>query len=73
MTGKPQYSKPKRSTTAHQTSTKDQHQQKIGILGDSMIKGLNPRKLQHGLNHKIIVKSFPSVHVEDMGNYVSQP
>ncbi len=45
-------------------------QRKIAILGDSMIKHLNPRKLQHGLKHKVMIKTFPGAHVEDKSHYV---
>ena len=61
-TRKPQDSKP--------SSTTSTQQRKIAILGDSMIKGKNSRKLQHGLKQKVIVKTFPGAHVEDMTHYV---
>ncbi|CAB4023001.1 RNA-directed DNA polymerase from transposon BS [Paramuricea clavata] len=51
-------------------STTSAQQRKIAILGDSMIKGINSRKLQHGLKQKVIVKTFPGAHVEDMTHYV---
>ena len=54
--------KPSRATSAQQ--------RKIAILGDSMIKGINSRKLQHGLKQKVIVKTFPGAHVADMTHYV---
>ena len=36
------------------------------LLGDSMIKHLNPRQLQNGINRKIIVKTFPGAGIDDI-------
>jgi hypothetical protein len=43
---------------------------KVVILGDSMIKHLNPRLLQNGVNHKIAIKTFPGAGIDDMVHYV---
>ncbi|CAB3976566.1 Furin [Paramuricea clavata] len=54
----------------HHTPKTKTTRRPIAILGDSMIKGINSRKLQHGLKQKVIVKTFPGAHVEDMTHYV---
>ena len=40
------------------------------IVGDSMIKFIDARKLRHGTNLKISVKTFPGARTEDMMHYV---
>jgi hypothetical protein len=35
-----------------------------------MIKHLNPRQLQNGVNHKIAIKTFPGAGIDDMVHYV---
>jgi hypothetical protein len=42
----------------------------VAILGDSMLKHLNPRKIQHGLEHKVTIKTFPGAGVDEMIHYV---
>ena len=42
----------------------------VAILGDSMLKHLNPRKIQHGLDHKVTIKTFPGAGVDEMIHYV---
>jgi hypothetical protein len=41
----------------------------IVILGDSMIKYVNARKLRTGLNKNVTIKTFPSAGVDDMIHY----
>ena len=40
------------------------------IVGDSMIKFIDARKLRHSTNMKIAVKTFPGARTEDMMHYV---
>ena len=40
------------------------------ILGDSMLKYINQRKMQQGVNGKVKVKTFPGACVEDMTHYI---
>ena len=40
------------------------------IVGDSMIKFIDARKLRHSTNMKIAVKTFPGARTEDMIHYV---
>ena len=42
----------------------------IAVLGDSMLKHLNPRSIQHDIDHKVTIKSFPGTGVEEMIPYV---
>ena len=42
----------------------------IVILGDSMLKHLNPRRIQQGIDQKFSVKTFPGAGVDEMTNYV---
>lgn len=46
------------------------HPCRVAILGDSMIKYLNPRRMQQGLNHKVTIKTFPGAGIEEMVHYV---
>ena len=41
-------------------------QSRVVILGDSMIKHLNPRQLQNGINCKVAIKTFRSLVLELM-------
>ena len=43
---------------------------RVVILGDSMIKRLNPRQLQNGINCKVAIKTFPGTGIDDMVHYV---
>ena len=40
------------------------------IVGDSMLKFLDARKLRHSTNIKVAVKTFPGARTEDMMHYV---
>ncbi|CAB3987388.1 Scavenger receptor cysteine-rich type 1 M130 [Paramuricea clavata] len=51
------------------TKTK-QRQPNIVILGDSMLKHLNPRRIQQGIDQKISIKTFPGAGVDEMTHYV---
>jgi hypothetical protein len=35
-----------------------------------MLKHLNPRKIQHELDHKVTIKTFPGAGVDEMIHYV---
>ena len=39
---------------------------RVVILGDSMIKHINPRQLQNGSNRKVAIKTFPGAGIDDM-------
>jgi hypothetical protein len=52
------------------TKTPARSKSKVVILGDSMIKHLNPRQLQNGVNHKIAIKTFPGAGIDDMVHYI---
>lgn len=45
-------------------------QSRVAILGDSMLKHVNTRKIQHGIKQKVVVKTFPGAGVEDMNHYI---
>ena len=45
-------------------------QSRVVILGDSMIKHLNPRQLQNGINCKVAIKTFSGAGIDDMFHYV---
>ena len=45
-------------------------QSRVAILGDSMIKHINARRIQQGMKHKVIVKTFPGAGVKEMNHYV---
>jgi hypothetical protein len=62
---------PRNSKHDHEsTKTPARSKSKVVILGDSMIKHLNPRQLQNGVNHKIAIKTFPGAGIDDMVHYV---
>jgi hypothetical protein len=42
----------------------------VAIVGDSMLKFLDARKLRHSTNIKVAVKTFPGARTEDMMHYV---
>jgi hypothetical protein len=42
---------------------------RVAVLGDSMIKHINPRQLQNGVKPKIAVKTFPGATIADMSHY----
>ena len=42
---------------------------RLAVLGDSMIKYINPRQLQNGVKPKIAVKTFPGAAIADMSHY----
>ena len=51
---------PRNSKHDHEsTKTPARSKSKVVILGDSMIKHINPRQIQNGVNHKIAIKTFP--------------
>ena len=41
----------------------------VAILGDSMIKYLDKRRLQHGVNKNINIRTFPGAKTQDMKHY----
>jgi hypothetical protein len=43
---------------------------KVAIVGDSMIKYVNPSKLRKSINQNVLVKTFPGAKVSDMLHYV---
>ena len=43
---------------------------RVVILGDPMIKHLNPRQLQNGINRKVAIKTLPGAGIDDMVHYV---
>jgi hypothetical protein len=46
-------------------------QTKIAILGDSMLKHLNTKRMQAGLrDHKVTIKTFPGAGIEEMKHYM---
>ena len=47
-----------------------QRQPNIVILGDSMLKHLNPRRIQQGIDQKVSIKTFPGAGVDEMTHYV---
>lgn len=50
--------------------SKSKHPTNTVIVGDSILKYLNPRKLQQGINGKATIKTFPGAHIEEMFHYV---
>ena len=69
----------KRANTSHSRSKLDnkkndknkstmtkQRNSNIAVLGDSMLKHLNPRRIQHGIDHKVTIKTFPGAVVDEM-------
>ncbi len=45
-------------------------QSRIAVLGDSMLKHINARRIQQGMKHKVVIKTFPGAGVEEMNHYV---
>ncbi|CAB3982729.1 Scavenger receptor cysteine-rich type 1 M130 [Paramuricea clavata] len=45
-------------------------QSRFAILGDSMLKQINARRIQQGMKHKIVVKTFPGAGIKEMNHYV---
>jgi hypothetical protein len=43
-----------------------QRQPNTVILGDSMLKHLNPRRIQQGIDQKVSIKTFPGAVVDEM-------
>ncbi|CAB3999511.1 Scavenger receptor cysteine-rich type 1 M130 [Paramuricea clavata] len=76
----PTLEKPKGQSKENSMRTKPKHNQQnsgsnstespIAILGDSMIKMLNPSRLRRSIGRKTIVKTFPGASVTDMKHYV---
>ncbi|CAB4029708.1 Scavenger receptor cysteine-rich type 1 M130, partial [Paramuricea clavata] len=46
------------------------HRLNVAIIGDSMVKHLNPSKLRKGTKHNINVQTFSGANVADMRYYV---
>jgi hypothetical protein len=42
----------------------------VAILGDSMLKFINPSKLRKSSKRNVLVKTFPGAKVNDMKHYV---
>ena len=68
-----------RNHTQNRTERKHKQQQNglkpiqggsIAIMGDSMLKALNPSKLRRSTGKKISVKTFPGATTSDMNHYV---
>ena len=68
-----------RNHTQNRTERKHKQQQNglkpiqggsIAIIGDSMLKALNPSKLRRSTGKKISVKTFPGATTSDMNHYV---
>ena len=75
QTGKPDEVEPSHSgliedDNMQSTTPTKRSRPRVAILGDSMLKHLNPRKLQNGLNHRITIKTFPGATTDDMVHYV---
>ena len=75
QSGKPDEAEPSHSRLTEDdnmrsTTPTERSRSRVAILGHSMLKHLNPRKLQNGLNHRITIKTFPSATVDDMVHYV---
>ena len=49
---------------------KNQQNDNIAVVGDSMLKFIDVRRLGKGINKKLIVKTFPGAKVDDMIHYV---
>ncbi len=45
-------------------------QSRIAVLGDSMLKHINARRIQQGMENKVVIKTFPGAGVEEMNHYV---
>ncbi|CAB4010786.1 Scavenger receptor cysteine-rich type 1 M130, partial [Paramuricea clavata] len=45
-------------------------QSRVAILGDSMLKQINARRIQQGMKHKIVVKTFAGAGIKEMNHYV---
>ena len=50
--------------------SKSKHPTNTVIVGDSILKHLNPRKLEQGINGKANIKTFPGASIDDMLHYV---
>ena len=46
------------------------HRSKVTVVGDSMLKYLNPTKLRQNLRKSVLVRTFPGAKVTDMKHYV---
>ena len=46
------------------------HCSKITIVGDSMLKYLNPTKLRQNLRKRVFIRTFPGAKATDMRHYV---
>ena len=55
------------TNTGLDTQNANRNQSRTVILGDSMLKHLNTKKTQTGLQHqKVTIKTFPGVGIEEM-------
>ncbi len=45
-------------------------QSRIPFLGDSVLKHINARRIQQGMKHKVVIKTFSGAEVEEMNHYV---
>ncbi|CAB3993771.1 Hypothetical predicted protein [Paramuricea clavata] len=55
----------------YQNRGHQRHSQQSVIVGDSILKHLNPRKIgTYGINGKANIKTFPGASIEDMLHYV---
>jgi hypothetical protein len=45
-------------------------QSRVAILGDSMLEQINARRIQQGMKHKIVVKTFPVAGIKQINHYV---
>ncbi len=66
---------PQRHATCSKGNHEDQskrpsHRSKIAVIGDSMVKYLNPTKLRQNLKKSVLVRTFPGAKVVDMKHYV---
>jgi hypothetical protein len=50
-------------------TSKTKTRSRVAVLGDSMIKHINPRQLQNGVKPKNAVKTFPGATIADMSHY----
>ena len=46
------------------------HRANVAIIGDSMLKYINPSKLRKNSNHSVRVRTFPGARIDDMKHYV---
>jgi lysophospholipase L1-like esterase len=61
---------PNRAQNSPRPTKYDKQKQTVAILGDSMIKHMNKKRLQNGLSHNIKLKTFPGATAADMAHYV---